>query len=204
MTGYVAGALVRWSRGSGEVGLVAELMQGGKQVRVRFDDGSERTLAGDSPMIERFLFRPGDPVQGLSGGSAGVVTGGKLVDQKIYYTVSLPDNVTKTISETSLRPAVLTDPVQRLKIGRVSNPRKFCLRSTAARYAFANRYDEFTSLEHSRIEAKPHQISVAHRVISTYPHRFLLCDEVGLGKTIEAGMVLKELRARGVAKRVLA
>ena len=37
-----------------------------------------------------------------------------------------------------------------------------------------------------------------------YPHRFLLCDEVGLGKTIEAGMVLKELRARGGAQRVLA
>ncbi|MDE2802146.1 MAG: SNF2-related protein, partial [Chloroflexota bacterium] len=34
--------------------------------------------------------------------------------------------------------------------------------------------------------------------------RFLLCDEVGLGKTIEAGMILKELRARGLAKRVLA
>jgi ATP-dependent helicase HepA len=42
-----------------------------------------------------------------------------------------------------------------------------------------------------------------HRVITNYPHRFLLCDEVGLGKTIEAGMILKELRARGSAERVL-
>ena len=45
---------------------------------------------------------------------------------------------------------------------------------------------------------------MVHKVISNYPHRFLLCDEVGLGKTIEAGMVLKELRARGGAQRVLA
>lgn len=42
-----------------------------------------------------------------------------------------------------------------------------------------------------------------HRVITSYPHRFLLCDEVGLGKTIEAGMILKELRTRGIVKRCL-
>ena len=42
-----------------------------------------------------------------------------------------------------------------------------------------------------------------HRVATTYPHRFLLADEVGLGKTIEAGLILKELKARGVANRVL-
>jgi ATP-dependent helicase HepA len=105
--------------------------------------------------------------------------------------------------EAGLRPAVLKDPVQRLRTGKPGEPRRLALRSTAARYAFANRYDEFTSLENSRIEARPHQISVAYRVVSSYPHRFLLCDEVGLGKTIEAGMVLKELRARRVAKRVL-
>ena len=44
---------------------------------------------------------------------------------------------------------------------------------------------------------------MVHRVISAYPHRFLLCDEVGLGKTIEAGVILKELRARKSADRVL-
>ena len=43
------------------------------------------------------------------------------------------------------------------------------------------------SLGESRVDIKPHQVSVVHRVISDYPHRFLLCDEVGLGKTIEAG-----------------
>ena len=36
-----------------------------------------------------------------------------------------------------------------------------------------------------------------------YPHRFILADEVGLGKTIEAGLLIRELRARGVAQRVL-
>ena len=46
-------------------------------------------------------------------------------------------------------------------------------------------------------------MAVLHRVASTFPHRFLLADEVGLGKTIEAGLIIKELRARGFADRVL-
>ena len=54
------------------------------------------------------------------------------------------------------------------------------------------------------MDIKPHQVSVVHQVISNYPHRFLLCDEVGLGKTIEAGMILKELRAREPDLPVLA
>ncbi len=65
-------------------------------------------------------------------------------------------------------------------------------------------YDELVSLGQVGVDIKPHQVSVVHKVVSNYPHRFLLCDEVGLGKTIEAGMVLKELRARGGAQKVLA
>ena len=65
-------------------------------------------------------------------------------------------------------------------------------------------YDELVSLGQVGVDIKPHQVSVVHKVVSNYPHRFLLCDEVGLGKTIEAGMALKELRARGGAQRVLA
>lgn len=48
-----------------------------------------------------------------------------------------------------------------------------------------------------------HQVSAVNRVVGRYPHRYLLCDDVGLGKTIEAGMILKELRARKEAERCL-
>ena len=65
-------------------------------------------------------------------------------------------------------------------------------------------YDELVSLGWIGVDIKPHQVGVVHKVISDYPHRFLLCDEVGLGKTIEAGMALKELETRGGAQRVLA
>lgn len=49
----------------------------------------------------------------------------------------------------------------------------------------------------------PHQLHVLNRVMANNNIRYILADEVGLGKTIEAGMVIKELKARGLVKRAL-
>ena len=49
----------------------------------------------------------------------------------------------------------------------------------------------------------PHQLHVLNRVMENNTIRYILADEVGLGKTIEAGMVIKELKARGLVKRIL-
>lgn len=49
----------------------------------------------------------------------------------------------------------------------------------------------------------PHQIHVLNRAVSTNNIRYILADEVGLGKTIEAGLIIKELKTRGLVKRVL-
>jgi SNF2 family DNA or RNA helicase len=49
----------------------------------------------------------------------------------------------------------------------------------------------------------PHQLYALNRAISRDRIRYLLADEVGLGKTIEAGLVLRELKLRGRVKRIL-
>ncbi len=49
----------------------------------------------------------------------------------------------------------------------------------------------------------PHQLHVLNRAMETNNIRYILADEVGLGKTIEAGMIIKELKARGLVQRVL-
>jgi SNF2 family DNA or RNA helicase len=54
-----------------------------------------------------------------------------------------------------------------------------------------------------RIEILPHQVNAAIRVLTKMNSRAILADEVGLGKTIEAGIVMKELIARGLAERIL-
>ena len=49
----------------------------------------------------------------------------------------------------------------------------------------------------------PHQSAIAKRAVETYPRGYLLADEVGLGKTIEAGLIIRELLVSGAAERIL-
>jgi superfamily II DNA or RNA helicase len=49
----------------------------------------------------------------------------------------------------------------------------------------------------------PHQLHVLNRALSNNNVRYILADEVGLGKTIEAGLIIKELKTRGLIKRIL-
>ncbi|NCC37313.1 MAG: hypothetical protein EOM24_35680, partial [Chloroflexia bacterium] len=75
------------------------------------------------------------------------------------------------------------------------------VRATALMAALGQR--GMSCLTNARLSAKPHQVFVAHRVLQDLYPRFILADEVGLGKTIEAGLILKELKARGLAERIL-
>ena len=61
----------------------------------------------------------------------------------------------------------------------------------------------FLSALASGIIPLPHQLHVLNRAMKTNNIRYILADEVGLGKTIEAGMIIKELKSRGLVQRVL-
>ena len=59
------------------------------------------------------------------------------------------------------------------------------------------------AIHNPSLEPLPHQVVALERALATNPVRLLFADEVGLGKTIEAGMVIAELKARGRVRRVL-
>ena len=73
----------------------------------------------------------------------------------------------------------------------------------ARRIQLTHLYDKLSSLSNSRTRLLPHQLEATHRVVSALRPRFLLADEVGLGKTIEAGLIMKELILRREYRRVL-
>lgn len=77
------------------------------------------------------------------------------------------------------------------------------LRREAERIALSPGFDRLITLDANTIKELPHQIEVARRVLRHMGGRAILADEVGLGKTIEAGIILKELTVRGLARRVL-
>ncbi len=77
------------------------------------------------------------------------------------------------------------------------------LRREAERAALVPGFDRLITLDANAIKELPHQIDVAQRVLRDMGGRAILADEVGLGKTIEASIIYKELAIRGLARRAL-
>ena len=60
-----------------------------------------------------------------------------------------------------------------------------------------------SALTSAKIDLLPHQVVLTHRIATASPRRFLIADEVGLGKTIETALILRELESRGELVRAL-
>lgn len=84
------------------------------------------------------------------------------------------------------------------------DPLRFRLGIEALRLGLAHEYDPYFSLTIARVDPLPHQLEAVYDYFMKQPRiRFLLADDPGAGKTIMAGLLLKELKVRGLAKRTL-
>jgi SNF2 family DNA or RNA helicase len=83
------------------------------------------------------------------------------------------------------------------------NLKRYFLLENAALWWVSNQSDDLLCLPYCRLQRLEYQVRTALRVLGPLRGRALLSDEVGLGKTIEAGLVLKELLTRGMVKRFL-
>jgi len=96
-----------------------------------------------------------------------------------------------------------------LQIARVeadfsAPPRQVFLGLEARRYRFASLYDPLLAMSTSKVDPLPHQIEAVYGYILRLPRiRFLIADDPGAGKTIMAGLILKELKLRHLARRIL-
>ena len=80
----------------------------------------------------------------------------------------------------------------------------FRLGIEAQRLGLAYEYDPYFSLSIARVDPLPHQLEAVYDYFLKLPRiRFLLADDPGAGKTIMAGLLLKELKARGLVRRTL-
>ena len=197
----VVGALVQWTEAK-TYGVVTDIDR--RMVYVRWDeDGPPRQFAAGEPPLLRASLQ-GQTVRLMSrGDNAVVLTSAGSVTPAWQCFVATGGGITVNVPEADLRPLPLTNPVDRFRANLIGSLQQYRLQEVTRWYRVQHLYNELVSLGQVGVDIKPHQVSVVHKVVSNYPHRFMLCDEVGLGKTIEAGMALKEIRARGGGRRAL-
>ena len=97
----------------------------------------------------------------------------------------------------------LNQPEKRLAQGLLDSPKWFDTRLACWQHQHEFASSGAVGLVGARVDLIPHQIHIAHEVGSRYAPRVLLADEVGLGKTIEAAMIIHQQILSGRAQRVL-
>ncbi|MFX0198361.1 MAG: helicase-related protein [Candidatus Hodarchaeota archaeon] len=124
-------------------------------------------------------------------------------DKSTCFRVAFKEGPPKSFFSPPTEIEKISDPVSRLKSWDFDPPFKFDLLTRATQLSLAFEYNHLLSLSNSRTNLEPYQVECVYDVLNGFQQRFLIADDVGLGKTVEAGMILKELEARDRAKRVL-
>jgi len=110
----------------------------------------------------------------------------------------------REVDEDELWPIPVGEsPIERLAIGDVDSLEELSLRLDALHLAAVREADGLGSFLGGRVLLFPHQLHVAECATRADPVRWLLADEVGLGKTVEACLVLNRLARTGRAERIL-
>ncbi|GAB6042671.1 RNA polymerase-associated protein RapA [Endothiovibrio diazotrophicus] len=200
---YIPGQ--RWSSdGESELGLGVVVSCDGRMVRVLFPAAAEeRTYAVRSAPLTRVRFDVGDAIRDHEGRPL-TVDGVEEQGGVVTYRCHDENGGAETLAESGLDDRLrLNRPEARLLAARFDGDTWFTLRYEAwLRAAEAARSPLF-GLAGARVAPIPHQLYIAEQAAGRLWPRLLLADEVGLGKTIEAGLILHRLVLAGRARRVL-
>lgn len=165
--------------------------------------GETRTYARQSAPLSRVSFVPGDTVLDADGQGL-TVTAVTEHDGLITYTGSGEDGSTVQLEEGRLNDFMqLNRPGERLFSGQIDKEAWFELRYQSLQQLNRLAHSDLYGLVGCRTSLIPHQLYIAHEVANRHAPRVLLADEVGLGKTIEAGLILHHQLLTERAGRVL-
>jgi len=200
---YIIGQ--RWvSHADMQLGLGIVVGLEGRRVTLSFPAvGEERTYAAHNAPLTRLRFKREDTVETADGRRFEVTEVIEDDGLLVYAGVDARGDEQRA-SEVELDAFVqLTTPQQRLLNGHFDGHAEFALRVATCLQLDRLQRGAVRGLLGSRTSLLPHQVYIASEVGQRHAPRVLLADEVGLGKTIEAGMIIHRQLLTGRSERVL-
>lgn len=147
-------------------------------------------------MAEAVLFKPGERITHVELGPGVVLDGERDGYLRAFFTQGERRVPVSTIRREQSR----TERILRSVDSGEDRARRAWLSYEAQALPIMESASALTS---AKIDLLPHQVVLTHRIATASPRRFLIADEVGLGKTIETALLLRELASRGELNRAL-
>ena len=166
--------------------------------------GESRQYAKENAPLTRVIFNNGDLIPSHEGWMLKVESNSEAHGILTYHGIRQD-----TLEATSLKEVMIdhfikfNKPHDRLLNSQVDRLDWFRLRKDCLRHQYQQQQSELMGLTGGRVSLIPHQLYIADEVGNRFAPRVLLADEVGLGKTIEAGLIIHQQLVSGRAKRIL-
>lgn len=196
----------RWlSETEPELGLGEIITTDHRSITVAFRaSAEERCYARHSAPLNRILFTAGDLVQDHQQRSLRVQQVTLRNGLAFYLVAADGETDTQVLPETELSDLLVLDqPGDRLLSGQTDSYAWFRLKKHTLQQLARLSQSSVLGLCSARTELIPHQLYIAAEIAGRYNPRVMLADEVGLGKTIEAGLILQQQLANGLSQRAL-
>ncbi|MXQ71463.1 MULTISPECIES: RNA polymerase-associated protein RapA [Aeromonas] len=188
-----------------DLGLGTVVAVEGRMVTLLFPaTGENRMYAKEEAPVTRVSFNVGDQIASHEDWTMTVDEVQERDGLLIYVGVRTDNDEPVALKEVFLNNFIkFNKPQDRLFAGQIDRMSRFTLRYEALINQHQRRRNPTRGLAGGRVSLIPHQLYIAHEVGHRYAPRVLLADEVGLGKTIEAGMIIHQQLLSGRAHRVL-
>jgi len=166
--------------------------------------GDSRQYAIQDAPLTRIKFNIGDIIPSHEGWQLKVESINEENNLLTYHGTRQDNGEKASLKEVMIDHFIkFNNPHDRLMNGQVDRLDWYRLRRDCLKHQFEQQQSSLTGLVGGRVSLIPHQLYIADEVGQRFAPRVLLADEVGLGKTIEAGLIIHQQLVTGRAQRVL-